>query len=61
MKELEKVMLDYRASNNLSQGAAAEKAGVSYQTWNSVENGKQKPTKFTEAKIRKLCERKEDE
>ena len=60
MKELEKVMLDYRASNNLSQGAAAEQAGISYQTWNSIENGKQKPTQLTETKIRNLCERKED-
>lgn len=61
MKELKKVMLDYRASNNLSQGTAAEKAGVSYQTWNSVENGSQKPSRLTEAKIRNLCERKEEE
>lgn len=60
MKELEKIMLDYRARENLSQTAAAEKAGVSYQTWNSVENGKQTPTRLTESKIRNLCEKKED-
>ena len=61
MKNLEKLMLDYRASNNLSQTAAAEKAGISYQTWCMVENGNQKPSRLTEAKIKNLCERKEEE
>lgn len=61
MKDLEMIMLDYRASENLSQTAAAEKAGISYQTWCSIENGNQKPSRLTEAKIRKLCERKEEE
>lgn len=61
MKELEKIMLDYRARENLSQTAAAEKAGISYQTWCMVENGNQKPSRLTEAKIRNLCERKEEE
>ena len=60
MKELKKIMLDYRAKEDLSQTAAAEKAGISYQTWNSVENGTQIPTKLTEFKIRNLCEKKED-
>lgn len=60
MKELEKIMLDYRAKENLSQTAAAEKAGISYQTWNHIENGHQTPSKFTEMKIRNLCEKKED-
>lgn len=60
MEELKKIMLDYRAKEDLSQTAAAEKAGISYQTWNSVENGKQIPTKLTEFKIRNLCEKKED-
>lgn len=61
MKELEKIMLDYRARENLSQTAAAEQAGISYQTWCMVENGNQKPSRLTETKIRKLCERKEEE
>ena len=61
MDKLEKIMLDYRASKNLSQGAAAEQAGISYQTWCSIENGNQKPSRLTEAKIRNLCERKEKE
>lgn len=61
MEKLEKIMLDYRAKNNLSQGAAAEQAGVAYSTWQTVENGRQKPSKLTEAKIRNLCERKEEE
>lgn len=61
MKELEKIMLDYRAKKNLSQTAAAEQAGISYQTWCSIENGNQKPSRLTEAKIRNLCERSENE
>ena len=47
-------MLDYRASNNLSQTELAERCGVSLQTIWSIENGKQKPNRLTERKIKNI-------
>lgn len=49
--ELKEKMLDYRARNNISQRKAAAAAGITLQTWYSVENGYQKPSKMTEKKI----------
>lgn len=52
-------MLKYRAKKSLSQEAAAKLAGITKQTWYSVENGLQKPSKVTETKIRLIMEEKE--
>lgn len=48
---LQDKMVEYRAKHDMSQKVFAEKCGVSLQTINSVENGLQKPSKVTEAKI----------
>lgn len=48
---LQSEMIEYRAKHRMSQKVFAEKCGVSLQTINSVENGLQKPSKVTEAKI----------
>lgn len=48
---LQDKMVEYRAKHDMSQKVFAEKCGVSLQTINSVENGLQKPSKMTEAKI----------
>lgn len=50
-KALSERMIEYRAVNRLSQTALAQKCGVTLQTINSVENGIQKPSKLTKAKI----------
>ena len=49
--DLIKRMIDYRAKENISQKALAERVGVTVQTINSIENGLQEPSKLTEAKI----------
>ena len=54
MATLTQQMINYRAKNNLSQSACASMCGISHQTWYSVENGRQNPSKVTEAKIRLL-------
>ena len=59
--KLADLMLKYRAKKNITQKEAAASVNISYQTWNSIENGKQKPSRLTEAKIRNLCERSENE
>ena len=41
----------YRAKYRLTQKELAERCGVSAQTIHSIENGYQKPTKVTLAKI----------
>lgn len=53
-------MVNYRAKHNLSQGALAEKVGVSKQTINSIETGAQTPSKMTEAKINLVIENEEE-
>ena len=53
---LQEMMIDYRAKNRMSQKELAKRAGVTLQTINSVENGHQKPSKVTEAKIRLVIE-----
>lgn len=47
-------MIDYRAKENISQKALAERVGVTVQTINSIENGLQEPSKLTEAKINRV-------
>ena len=44
-------MIEYRARERISQVELANRAGVTVQTINSVENGKQDPSKITIAKI----------
>lgn len=51
-------MIRFRAANNLSQEEASEIADVAKKTWASVENGKQKPTSLTRAKIELAMEHK---
>lgn len=58
---LKEAMINYRAKERLSQRACADKCGISLQTWYSIENGYQKPSKVTEAKIRLLIEKKEED
>lgn len=53
-KDLMKRMIDYRAKENISQKALAERVGVTVQTINSIENGLQEPSKLTEAKINRV-------
>lgn len=48
---LEQRMVKYRAKERISQRELAERCGVSLQTINSVENGMQKPSQVTRAKI----------
>lgn len=54
---LQEQMLEYRAKNKISQQELADRVGVTLQTINSVENGHQKPSKVTEAKIRLVIEK----
>lgn len=58
---LKEEMLIYRAVNKISQGKAAELAGVTKQTWYSIENGYQNPSKVTEAKIRLVIGKEKNE
>lgn len=44
-------MIEYRAKERITQGQLADRCGVSYQTLNSIEQGKQEPSKVTKAKI----------
>ena len=48
---LQEKMVAYRAKEKISQTELAHRCGLSIQTVNSVENGLQKPSKLTEAKI----------
>ena len=56
---LREKMLEYRAKHNLSQRKAAAAAGITLQTWYSVENGYQTPSKLTEKKILLVIDGKE--
>lgn len=51
-KELQTKMLAYRARNNISQSELARRCGLTLMTINSIENGRQSPSKLTETKIR---------
>ena len=48
---LQERMIEYRAKERITQGQLADRCGVSYQTLNSIEQGKQEPSKVTKAKI----------
>lgn len=52
-------MMRYRATHRIGQRKLAEMCGLTTQTINHVECGKQKPSKITELKIRMVLE-KED-
>ena len=52
MNSISTDMIMYRAKHKLSQTECAEKAGISLQTWNQIECGRQKPARVTEVKIR---------
>ena len=53
-------MVKYRQNMNMTQQACSKSCGISLQTWCSVENERQKPSKLTEGKIRKLIGFNED-
>lgn len=53
-------MLVYRAKERISQKELANRAGVTLQTINSVENEMQNPSKVTEMKIRLVIGEKEE-
>ena len=55
-KQLKQLMIEFRARKRLSQRNAAELAGISLQTWYSIEKGYQTPSAITETKIRMLIE-----
>ena len=44
-------MIEYRAKERITQSELAERCGLSYQTLNSIEQGKKDPSKVTKAKI----------
>lgn len=52
MEDLRDLMLEYRAKHDISQSELAKKCNVSLQTICAIENGKQKPHKKTETKIK---------
>lgn len=58
-KTLQEEMILYRAKHNISQTELAERCGVTLQTINSIENGKQNPSKLTLAKIKNVVETEE--
>lgn len=60
-KELQAKMLAYRAHHNISQTELARRCGLTLMTVNSIENGRQSPSKLTEAKIRLVVDRRTDE
>ena len=45
-------MILFRAKCGLSQKECARRAGITVQTWNQIELGRQSPSRLTEAKIR---------
>lgn len=53
-------MLRYRARERISQKEFAKRCGLSLQTVNSVENGKQTPGKLTIEKIKLAIGMEED-
>lgn len=53
---LQEKMILYRARHNISQTELAQRCGVTLQTINSIENGKQKPSKLTLAKIKNVVD-----
>lgn len=52
-------MMRYRASHRIGQRKFAEMCGLTTQTVNRVECGKQKASKMTELKIRMVLEKEQ--
>lgn len=59
LKELQDKMLAYRAKENISQAELARRCGLTHMTVNSIENGRQTPSKLTKAKLMLVIEAKE--
>ena len=53
---LQEKMILYRARERISQTELAERCGLTLQTINSIENGKQNPSKTTLVKIMDVIE-----
>lgn len=53
---LQEKMVLYRARERISQTELAERCGLTLQTINSIENGKQNPSKTTLVKIMDVIE-----
>lgn len=51
METLQERMINYRARERISQTEMANRCGVTLQTINSIENGKQNPSKTTLIRI----------
>lgn len=51
MRSIGDRMIEYRARERINQQEMADRCGVSKQTVYSIENGIQKPSKITTAKI----------
>lgn len=60
LKDLQGKMLAYRAKENISQNELANRCGLTLATVNSIENGRQSPSKLTETKIRLVVDRKSE-
>ena len=56
LKDLQDKMLAYRAKENISQGELAARCGLTLATVNSIENGRQSPSRLTEKKIRLIVD-----
>lgn len=53
-------MIEYRAKERINQTEFAKRTGLSTQTINAIENGRQDPSKVTTAKIELVIGREED-
>lgn len=55
-QEIADKILNYRIEHNMSQVMLAQKCGVTNQTINNIENGRQTPSKLTLGKILKVID-----
>lgn len=53
-------MVLFRAKNRITQGELADRCGVTKQTINSIETGKQEPSRVTLAKIELIIGKEDD-
>lgn len=53
-------MIFYRAKNRINQTELAKRCGVTTQTIYNIENERQNPTKLTQAKIRLVIDKEEN-
>lgn len=56
MTGLAKEIIGFRARHNMSQSEFAKLAGVAMQTVYNIENGRHKPSKIVEYKIRQVLD-----